>query len=186
MVIRASDVDKNFFTPRDYQVELLDKACKRNIIVPLGTGSGKTFIAVLLIKEYTAKLVVPWKSGGKRAFFLVDKVSLVEQQAAHIEHHTTLNVGKMHGHLNQDIWSEPAKFDAFIALHEVTVLTAQIFLDLLDHGFFNMSRAAIIIFDECHHVLGSKHPYRLIMHRYGQLTEGSCKAAVKLLLTNIQ
>ncbi|EFO26258.1 hypothetical protein LOAG_02227 [Loa loa] len=171
MVVRASDVDKNFFTPRDYQVELLDKACKRNIIVPLGTGSGKTFIAVLLIKEYTSKLVIPWKSGGKRAFFLVDKVSLVGQQAAHIEHHTTLNVGKMHGHLNQDIWSEPAKFDAFIALHEVTVLTAQIFLDLLDHGFFNMSNAAVIIFDECHHVLGSKHPYRLIMHRYGQLTE---------------
>uniref|UniRef100_A0A158Q8D5 Endoribonuclease dcr-1 n=1 Tax=Elaeophora elaphi TaxID=1147741 RepID=A0A158Q8D5_9BILA len=169
MVVRASDVDKNFFTPRDYQVELLDKACKRNIIVPLGTGSGKTFIAVLLIREYTTKLVMPWKNGGKRAFFLVDKVSLVEQQAAHIEHHTTLTVGKIHGHLNQGIWSDPAKFDAFIALHEVTVLTAQIFLDLLDHGFFNMSNAAVIIFDECHHVLGSKHPYRLIMHRYGQL-----------------
>ncbi|KAM3723467.1 Endoribonuclease dcr-1 [Dirofilaria immitis] len=135
MVVRASDVDKDFFTPRDYQVELLDKACKKNIIVPLGTGSGKTFIAVLLIKEYTTKLVIPWKKGGKRAFFLVDKVSLVEQQAAHIEHHTTLNVGKMHGHLNQDIW------------------------------------AAVIILDECHHVLGSRHPYRLIMHRYGQLTE---------------
>uniref|UniRef100_A0A915PW20 Uncharacterized protein n=1 Tax=Setaria digitata TaxID=48799 RepID=A0A915PW20_9BILA len=171
MVVRPSDVDKNFFTPRDYQVELLDKACQRNIIVPLGTGSGKTFIAVLLIKEYTTKLVIPWKNGGKRAFFLVDKVSLVEQQAAHIEHHTTLSVGKMHGHLNQDIWSEPAKFDAFITSHEVAVLTAQIFLDLLDHGFFNMSRAAVIIFDECHHVLGSKHPYRLIMHRYGQLSE---------------
>lgn len=47
-------------------------------------------------------------------------VSLVEQQAAHIEHHTALNVGKMHGHLNQDIWSEPSKFDTFIALHEVS------------------------------------------------------------------
>lgn len=46
-------------------------------------------------------------------------VSLVEQQAAHIEHHTTLTVGKMHGHLNQDIWSQPAKFESFIALHEV-------------------------------------------------------------------
>ncbi|MCP9259519.1 Endoribonuclease Dicer [Dirofilaria immitis] len=143
MVVRASDVDKDFFTPRDYQVELLDKACKKNIIVPLGTGSGKTFIAVLLIKEYTTKLVIPWKKGGKRAFSWLIKyiflynysVSLVEQQAAHIEHHTTLNVGKMHGHLNQDIW------------------------------------AAVIILDECHHVLGSRHPYRLIMHRYGQLTE---------------
>ncbi|VDK78119.1 unnamed protein product, partial [Anisakis simplex] len=70
MVIRTStnEVDKNFFTPRDYQIELLDKACRSNVIVPLGTGSGKTFIAVLLIKENTSKLIA-----GKRAFFLVDK-----------------------------------------------------------------------------------------------------------------
>lgn len=52
------------------------------------------------------------------------------------------------------------------------MLTAQIFLDLLDHGFLSMSRAAVIVLDECHHALGSKHPFRLIMHRYGQLTEG--------------
>uniref|UniRef100_A0A915BN58 Dicer-1 n=3 Tax=Parascaris univalens TaxID=6257 RepID=A0A915BN58_PARUN len=173
MVIRTStnDVDKNFFTPRDYQIELLDKACRGNVIVPLGTGSGKTFIAVLLIKEHTCKLIEPLEKGGKRAFFLVDKVSLVDQQAAHIEHHTTLKVGRMHGHLNSDIWSDRSKFSAFIAEHHVVVSTAQVFLDVLDHAFFNMNNAALLIFDECHHVLGSKHAYRVIMHRYSQLSK---------------
>uniref|UniRef100_A0A0M3IIT9 RNA helicase n=1 Tax=Ascaris lumbricoides TaxID=6252 RepID=A0A0M3IIT9_ASCLU len=203
MVIRTStnEVDKNFFTPRDYQtsttdllsrngfqygkqiaeflypvylpgyekIELLDKACRGNVIVPLGTGSGKTFIAVLLIKEHTCKLIEPLENGGKRAFFLVDKVSLVDQQAAHIEHHTTLKVGRMHGHLNSDIWSDRSKFNTFIAEHHVVVSTAQVFLDVLDHAFFNMNNAALLIFDECHHVLGSKHAYRVIMHRYSQL-----------------
>ncbi|VDM95207.1 unnamed protein product [Thelazia callipaeda] len=170
---RVSDVQKNFFTPRDYQVELLDKACKSNIIVPLGTGCGKTFIAVLLIKEYTAKLVVPWNNGGKRAFFLVDKVSLVEQQAAHIKYHTAFNVGRLHGQMNQDICSDLSKFNTFIALNEVVVLTAQIFLDLLNHGFLTLSRAALIIFDECHHALGSRHPFRLIMRFYERVDRES-------------
>ena len=37
--------------PRHYQYELMQKAKKENIIAFLETGSGKTFIAVLLIKE---------------------------------------------------------------------------------------------------------------------------------------
>ena len=53
-------------------MELLDKASKRNIIVQLGTGAGKTFIAVLLLKEYGLQLNTAFSDGGKRAFFLVN------------------------------------------------------------------------------------------------------------------
>ncbi|KIH43144.1 hypothetical protein ANCDUO_26857, partial [Ancylostoma duodenale] len=73
VMITEKDVEVNCFTPRDYQVELLDKACKRNVIVQLGTGAGKTFIAVLLLKEYGLQIMSPFESGGKRAFFVVDK-----------------------------------------------------------------------------------------------------------------
>ncbi|KJH42286.1 hypothetical protein DICVIV_11732 [Dictyocaulus viviparus] len=72
-MIAEKDVDETHFTPRDYQVELLDKACKRNVIVQLGTGAGKTFIAVLLLKEYGLQILPPYNDGGKRAFFVVDK-----------------------------------------------------------------------------------------------------------------
>jgi ERCC4-related helicase len=37
-------------------VELLEKAKRKNIIVYLGTGSGKTFIAVMLIKHLRQRL----------------------------------------------------------------------------------------------------------------------------------
>ena len=39
------------------QAELLEKAKEKNIIVYLGTGSGKTFIAAMLMKHMKDKLL---------------------------------------------------------------------------------------------------------------------------------
>ena len=73
------------FTPRSFQVELLDYARRENTIVCLQTGSGKTFIAVMLVKELMSASVAVRKKlgdGGKRAFFLVNTTPLVQQQVA--------------------------------------------------------------------------------------------------------
>ncbi|KAK7065939.1 hypothetical protein SK128_004834 [Halocaridina rubra] len=40
------------FTPRAYQTELFEIARKKNSILVLATGSGKTYISILLIKEF--------------------------------------------------------------------------------------------------------------------------------------
>jgi ERCC4-related helicase len=42
---------------RNYQIELLEKAKTDNIIAFLDTGSGKTFISVMLIKHLQYQLV---------------------------------------------------------------------------------------------------------------------------------
>ena len=60
------------FTARPYQVELLERALERNTIVCLGTGTGKTFISVMLIKELSHQIREIYKNGGKRSFFLVN------------------------------------------------------------------------------------------------------------------
>jgi len=57
---------------RPYQVELLQKAMERHIIVCLGPGTGKTFISVLLIKELAHQIKQDFVNGGKRTFFLVN------------------------------------------------------------------------------------------------------------------
>lgn len=44
------------FTPRAYQDELLNIAIRNNTILYLPTGSGKTYIAVMLIKELAAQV----------------------------------------------------------------------------------------------------------------------------------
>ena len=41
------------FSPREYQILLYDKAVKQNCILYLPTGSGKTYIAILLIRHYS-------------------------------------------------------------------------------------------------------------------------------------
>ena len=57
---------------RPYQVELLERAKEKNTIVCLGTGTGKTFISVMLIKELAHQVRETYKNGGKRTFFLVN------------------------------------------------------------------------------------------------------------------
>uniref|UniRef100_A0A158PJZ2 Dicer-like protein 1 n=1 Tax=Angiostrongylus costaricensis TaxID=334426 RepID=A0A158PJZ2_ANGCS len=100
-------------------------------------------------------------------------VALVDQQAEHIHCHTTLAVGKIHGNLHNDIWDKQSKFDQFMSVHNVVVITAQVFLDLIDHAYLSVTRLAVVIFDECHHALGVKHPYRVIMDRIMRIPEDS-------------
>ena len=59
------------FIPRDYQIEIFEEACRQNVVACLGTGTGKTFISVLLIKELAHQIKGKLCEGGKRTFFLV-------------------------------------------------------------------------------------------------------------------
>lgn len=43
--------ESNVPTTRGYQQEMLEESIKRNIIIAMDTGSGKTHIAVLRIKH---------------------------------------------------------------------------------------------------------------------------------------
>jgi len=54
------------------QVELLEAALEHNTIVCLNTGSGKTFIAVLLTKELSHQIRGRYQEHAKRTVFLVN------------------------------------------------------------------------------------------------------------------
>nr|AWH61386.1 putative dicerB [Actinia equina] len=149
---------------RPYQVELLVKALEKNIVVCLGTGTGKTFISVLLIKELSHQIMKDYEDGGKRTFFLVNTVPLVAQQRKVIDQNTDLSVGKYVGEDGVDFWGKE-RWLKELKDHQVLVMTAQIFVDMLGHGKIQLSKVNLIVFDECHHAK-KEHPYAQVMRYF--------------------
>ncbi|PON97185.1 Helicase/UvrB, N-terminal [Trema orientale] len=87
---------------RQYQLDVLEQAKKKNTIAFLETGAGKTLIAVLLIKSLSNDLQ---KQNKKLlSVFLVPKVPLVYQQAEAIRERTGYQVGHYCGEMGQDFW----------------------------------------------------------------------------------
>jgi endoribonuclease Dicer len=98
---------------RAYQWDLFQIAKKTNTIAYLDTGSGKTFIAVLLVKEKQHQLgevesepSADMFSKRKWTIFLAPKVPLVLQQAEVLEEHTSLKIGAFYGEMGVDKWKK--------------------------------------------------------------------------------
>ncbi|KAH8100190.1 hypothetical protein BXZ70DRAFT_174315 [Cristinia sonorae] len=148
--------------PRRYQEEIFSRAQARNVIAALDTGSGKTYISTLLIKW-----IATLNAGkGKIIVFLVPKVALVEQQGDFIARETSLRVSKCYGATAIDL-SDRRGWKKEISEHDVLVMTAQIFLNILTHSHWNMNKVALMVFDECHHTR-KNHAYNGIMREYFQ------------------
>lgn len=151
-------------SPRPYQSELEKKALSRNTIIHLPTGSGKTFIAVLLIKRTKQALALPYSEGGKRTFFLVNTVPLVEQQVKVIKSLLPLSASGYSSEDNVDYW-DYEKWLQELDNNQVLVMTSQILLDMLNHKYVELSKINLLIFDECHQAV-DEHPMRQIMRAF--------------------
>lgn len=172
------DVPKDDFMAREYQVELFEGAKEANTIVCLGTGTGKTFIAVMLIRELEREIRVPFEEGGKRTFFLVPTVPLVVQQQKAIQAHTSLRIGGYIGDMNVDNWDATRWHKEFVN-SEVLVMTPDIFKIILHHGFLPLSRVNLLIFDECHRAV-KNHTYREIMRCMDVVEQHLCPRVLGL------
>ncbi|XP_068665056.1 endoribonuclease Dicer homolog 2 [Aristolochia californica] len=146
---------------RFYQLEALEKAKKENTIVFLETGSGKTLIAIMLLRNYAHQLRKP---SEMVAVFLVPTVVLVKQQAEAIETHVDLKVRKLWGDMGTDFWSAK-NWEDELREYEVFVMTPAILLRNLQHRFFKLEMINLLIFDECHHAKGNSH-YACIMKEF--------------------
>ncbi|XP_075227307.1 endoribonuclease Dcr-2 isoform X2 [Lycorma delicatula] len=162
----------NDFTARDYQDELLSFAVKENAILYLPTGSGKTFIATMLIKSFSSFIERPFSEGfkgSKRAFFLVNTVELVNQQAKAIRRHTSFKVGQYSGDMNVDLWTKERWLQE-LEFNSVIVMTAQILLNMLQHYYLKVNDIKVIVFDECHRAV-KDHPMRSIMRYFERVPQ---------------
>ncbi|XP_023219964.1 endoribonuclease Dicer-like [Centruroides sculpturatus] len=156
----VENVNTKTFTPREYQLEILDAARKKNVIACLGTGAGKTFIAIMLIKELAHQI----RNGEKNTVFLAPTAPLVKQQKQVISDYTDLKVGAYCGRQEKhestlEFWANELK-----NVH-VLVMTPDIFRMIVCHNLLPLSRINLLIIDECHKARKA-HPYREVMRYF--------------------
>ena len=87
---------------------------------------------------------------------------LAEQQANAIRQNTSLKVKHYIGDMNVDFWEREQWHKEFNTEAEVLVMTAQILVNILNHGFFSPQNINLLIMDECHNAT-KKHPYVRVM-----------------------
>ncbi|KAK7410183.1 hypothetical protein VNO78_00768 [Psophocarpus tetragonolobus] len=151
--------------PRRYQIEVFEVARKTNTIAVLDTGSGKTLIAVMLMKEVGQAIKI---SGVKKLIvFLAPTVHLVNQQFKNIKYLTDFQVEEYYGAKGVDKWTLKM-WQKEISNNDVLVMTPQILLDALRKAFVRIEMICLIVIDECHRATGN-HPYTKIMKEFYHL-----------------
>ncbi|RMD42671.1 hypothetical protein DV735_g2427, partial [Chaetothyriales sp. CBS 134920] len=140
---------------RAYQQELFERAKEENIIVVLGTGTGKTLIATMLIRHVLDEQIVEKAASNppKFIFFLAHSVPLVHQQTRFLSTNLAVDVLALSGKGKEDLWQR-------------TVLDQALF-----HAYISMSEISLLIFDEAHHCK-KNHPYAKIIRDYYLHTPG--------------
>ncbi|KAL1955149.1 hypothetical protein VTO42DRAFT_8964 [Malbranchea cinnamomea] len=162
-LIAKQDFASVIHDPREYQVELFERARDMNIIAVLDTGSGKTLIAVLLLQHIMKQELIDRSMGKPHriAFFLVDSVALVYQQAAVLENNIDQRVDKFCGAMETHLWDRKTWAGHFNK-SMIIVCTAEVLHQCLCHSFIRMDQINLLIFDEAHHAK-KDHAYARIL-----------------------
>ncbi|GAA5920114.1 hypothetical protein JCM1841_004443 [Sporobolomyces salmonicolor] len=148
--------------PRSFQDEVARQAIERNVLVRADTGTGKTYVAILLMRGLAA--LPPTSSEHKLVIFLTPTVVLVKQQAQAIAERTTLLVKRFIGADGVDYW-ERERWIKQLDAADVCVMSPQIWLNVLANAYWSMDRVSLLVFDEAHHA-SKRHPYAEIMRNH--------------------
>lgn len=165
-LLASQETTQIITTPRDYQLDLFQRATQQNTIAVLDTGSGKTLIAVLLLRhtieaEFQARL----KGRPQRiSFFLVPSVPLVFQQFTVLERNLDYDVDRLCGATMTEKWSKQVWDERFAKAH-IIVCTPDVLKSCLSCSFISMRQINLLIFDEAHHAKKG-HAYAQIIKDY--------------------
>ena len=140
---------------REYQISIAEDASKKNTLVVLPTGLGKTIIALYLI----AKKLIDSK---KKILFLAPTKPLVIQHATFLKSFLTIPdeeiiifTGEVSTEKRKELW----------ATHRIIVSTPQVIENDLLSSRFTLTDVSILIFDEAHHATGN-YSYVFINEHY--------------------
>ncbi|RVX17553.1 Endoribonuclease Dicer-like 3a [Vitis vinifera] len=155
----SSSSSSKELSPRSYQWKVFEVAKRRNTIAVLDTGTGKTMIALMLIREIGQAV----KADGRK-LFIIFLAPTVHLQFKVIKDSTGFEVEEYYGAKGVDEWSAKS-WEKEISEHDVLVMTPQILLDALRKAFLSLETVCLMIVDECHRATGN-HPYTKIMKEF--------------------
>lgn len=116
----------------------------------LPTGAGKTLIAAMLLHHL-------WKVHQKLGLLIVDRLPLIDQHTSVIEYETELVVANLS--------SNTERFNSSCKMAQVLVATAGALVNAFETGDVTPQSFSCVVFDECHHVVGS-HSYTKILKKF--------------------
>ncbi|KAL7920435.1 hypothetical protein ACQKWADRAFT_322180 [Trichoderma austrokoningii] len=146
---------------RAYQLEMLDQSLRRNVIVAMDTGSGKTQVAVLRIKAELERC-----DPKKLVWFLTPTVSLSAQQHAVLQlQMPSVRMRMLAGNSHLPTWGQEI-WTPLLENARIVITTPQILLDALDHAFLTMQDLALIVFDEVHNCVGKNPGGKIMQNHY--------------------
>ncbi|KAB8071218.1 hypothetical protein BDV29DRAFT_197577 [Aspergillus leporis] len=140
---------------------MLNESLQGNIIVVMPTGTGKTQIAV-------HRILAEIDRGNldKLIWFLCPTVALCGQ---HMQTMTAcfppMWCRSFTSNDNVDHWGTKATWNVALSNVKIAISTYQVLYDVLVHGFVNMARLSLLIFDEAHHCT-EDHAANKIMREY--------------------
>ncbi|XP_043831167.1 antiviral innate immune response receptor RIG-I [Dromiciops gliroides] len=148
--------------PRSYQLELASPALEgKNTIICAPTGSGKTFVALLVCESHLTNNPMGQK---RKVVFLATKVPVYEQQKSVFTKHFERLGYKVTGICGETVEDVPVEH--VVDSNDIIVLTPQILVNSLRSGTIrSLSVFTLMIFDECHNT-NKNHPYNVLMINY--------------------
>jgi len=149
--------------PREYQQRIFETCTKKNCLVVLPTGIGKTLIALMLAIERIQKFP------GEKVVFLAPTRPLVEQHFNYFKKHLPelfaemeIFTGKTPAKKRQKIWQTI----------EIIFSTPQCVANDLKNNLYNLQNVCLLIEDEAHRCL-KKYDYKYVAQRYIKESENS-------------
>lgn len=149
-------IKENLIEFREYQVNIAASASRKNTLIVLPTGLGKTVVALLVI---AGKLK---KNPDEKILFLAPTKPLVSQHASFLSNllkiaadKITLFTGEVKPEERVKLWKESTVIVSTPQVIENDVLSKRILLN----------DVSLIIYDEAHHAIG-KYAYVFIHEQY--------------------
>lgn len=156
MYISHPYIKENSIEFREYQVNIASSAARKNTLIVLPTGLGKTVIALLVI---AGKLK---RKPNQKILFLAPTKPLVNQHASFLSSFLRINKKQI------TVFTGEVKPNDRIQLWEdkkVIISTPQVIEnDILSHRI-SLESVSLVIYDEAHHATG-KYAYVFIHEHY--------------------